>query len=124
MPCGMCVTAIVRSHIESSDPAPSVAWVPGLLRVHRNDRDGSRVSSRRSNSLVSFGRVGHRDAIEEAWGRGAARRWIKRSPREHAFLNENQANDLLSQEGTTAPYFERKPDARQYAILGRGYHQT
>ncbi len=48
-------------------------------------------SSRRSNSLVPFGRVGHRDAIEETWGRGADRRWMKRSPlASHAFLNENQ----------------------------------
>jgi uncharacterized protein (DUF302 family) len=47
-------------------------------------------SSRRPDSLVPFGRVGHRDAIEQTWGRGAARRWMKRSPREHAFLNENQ----------------------------------
>ena len=29
-------------------------------------------------------------AIEETRGRGAARRWMKRSPREHASLNENQ----------------------------------
>jgi hypothetical protein len=28
--------------------------------------------SRRPNSLVPFGRVGHRDAAEETWGRGAA----------------------------------------------------
>ena len=49
-------------------------------------------SSRRSNSLVPFGRVGHRDAIEETSGRGATLRWMKRSPRaSHAFLNENQA---------------------------------
>jgi hypothetical protein len=48
-------------------------------------------SSRRSNSLVPFGRVGRRDAIEETWGRGAARRWMKRSPLvSHALLNENQ----------------------------------
>jgi uncharacterized protein (DUF302 family) len=33
-------------------------------------------------------------------------------------------NDLLSQPGPTAPHFERKPDARQHAIFGRGYHQT
>ena len=46
---------------------------------------------RRSNSLVPFGHVGHRDAIHEMSGRGAARRWMKRSPRaSHAFLNENQ----------------------------------
>jgi uncharacterized protein (DUF302 family) len=49
-------------------------------------------SSRRPDSLVPFGRVGHRDAIEETWGRGAARRWMKGSPlASHAFLNENQA---------------------------------
>jgi hypothetical protein len=29
-------------------------------------------SSRRSNSLVPLGRVGHRDAIEETWGRPKA----------------------------------------------------
>ena len=38
-------------------------------------------SSRRSNSLVPFGRVGHRDAIEETWGHGAARRWMMLAPR-------------------------------------------
>ena len=61
---------------------PSVAWVPGItggcdttiVTVHG-------FSSRRPDSLVPFGRVGHRDAIEETWGRGAARRWMKRSPR-------------------------------------------
>jgi hypothetical protein len=61
---------------------PSVAWVPGtiagcaatIVTVHG-------FSSRRPDSLVPFGRVGHRDAIEETWGRGAALRWMKRSPR-------------------------------------------
>jgi hypothetical protein len=37
-------------------------------------------SSRRPDSLVPFGRAGHRDAIEETWS-GAAPRWMKRSPR-------------------------------------------
>jgi hypothetical protein len=60
---------------------PSVAWVPGLLRVRRHDRDYSRVSSRRPGCLVPCRRAGHRDAIEETWGRGAALRWMKRSPR-------------------------------------------
>ena len=63
---------------------PWVAWVPG-----GGDRRGCAATivtvhefySRRSNSLVPFGRVGRRDAIEETWGRGAARRWMKRSPR-------------------------------------------
>lgn len=58
--------------------------------MRRHDRDGSRVSLRRSNSLVPFGRVGYRDAIEETWGRGAALRWKRFAAGEHAFLNENQ----------------------------------
>ena len=71
---------------------PWVAWVPGtiagcaatIVTVHG-------FSSRRPGSLVPFGRVCHRDAIEETWGRGAARWWMKRSPpASHAFLNENQ----------------------------------
>jgi hypothetical protein len=74
------LAAMVRSSIESSDLAPRSRGCRGLLGVRRHDRDGSRVSSRLSNSLVPFGRVGHRDAIEETWGRGAARRWMKRSP--------------------------------------------
>lgn len=45
-----------------------------IVRVHE-------LSSCRPDSLVPFERVGHRDAIEEAGGRGAARRWMKRSPR-------------------------------------------
>jgi hypothetical protein len=79
--CGMCLAAMVRSRIESSDLAPRSRGCRGLLRVCRHDRDGSQVSSRRSNSLVPFGRVGHRDATEETCGRGAARRWMKRPPR-------------------------------------------
>ena len=60
---------------------PSVAWVPGLLRVRRTIVTVHEFSSRRSNSLVPCGRVGHRDATEQTWGRGAARRWTKRPPR-------------------------------------------
>lgn len=79
-------------------------------------------SSRRSNSLVPFGRVGHRDAIEETWGRPKVdEAFAAGEPR--VFERESD-NDLLSQPGPTAPHFERKPDARQHAIFGRGYHQT
>ena len=39
------------------------------------------------------------------------------SPGEHAFFERESDNDLLSQPGTTAPHFERKPDARQHAIF-------
>lgn len=60
---------------------PWVAWVPGRRRVRRHDRGGSRVSSRRPDCLVPLGRAGHRDAIEETQGRGAALRRMKRPPR-------------------------------------------
>lgn len=50
-----------------------------LDRVGAGDYCGSaativtvhKFSSRRPDFLVPFGRVGHRDAIEETWGRGA-----------------------------------------------------
>ena len=91
MPCGMCVAAMVRSRVESSDLAPRRRGCRGLLRVCRHDRDGSRVFVASAGLPGPFGRVGHRDAIEETWGRGAARRWMKRSPlANHAFLDENQ----------------------------------
>jgi uncharacterized protein (DUF302 family) len=91
MPCSMCVAAMVRARIHSSDLGPSVAWVPETIAA-------APPRSRRFTSFVAsvelpgpVGRVGHRDAIEETWGRSAARRWMKRSPRaSHAFLNENQ----------------------------------
>src|SRR5258708_2326900 len=111
MPCGMCVAAIVRSRIESSDLAGRVGagdycgCAATIVTVHE-------FSSRRSNSLVPFGRVGHRDAIEETWGRGAARRWMKRSPLRARIFARESDNDLLSQPGTTVPHFEGKPDAR------------
>ena len=43
MPCSMCVAAMVRLRIESSDLAPRSRGCRGLLRVRRHDRDGSRV---------------------------------------------------------------------------------
>ena len=116
---------MVRSRIESSDLAPRSRGCRGLLRVRRHDRDGSRVFVASVELLVPFGRVGRGDAIEETWRRGAARRWMKRSPlASHAFFERESGNDLLSQPGTTAPHFIRKPDARQHAIFGRGHHQT
>jgi len=60
---------------------PSVAWVPGLLRVRRHDRDGSRVfvtSVETPWSPLGASAPGH--AIEQTWGRGAARRWMKHLP--------------------------------------------
>ena len=53
----------------------------GLLRVRRHGRDGSRVFVASAGLPGLVGRVGHRDAIDERWGRGAALRWMKRSPR-------------------------------------------
>jgi uncharacterized protein (DUF302 family) len=54
-----------------------------------------------------------RPKVDEAFAAGEPR----------VFERESD-NDLLSQPGPTAPHFERKPDARQHAIFGRGYHQT
>ena len=72
-------------------------------------------SSRRSNSLVPSGRVGHRDAIEETWGRPKVdEAFAAGEPR---IFERESDNDLLSQPGTTAPDFERKPDAGQHAIF-------
>ena len=63
MPCGVCVAAMVRSRIESSDLAPQsrgcrdyCGCAATIVTVHE-------FSSRRSNSLVPFGRVGHRDLV-------------------------------------------------------------
>jgi hypothetical protein len=62
---------------------PSVAGVPGTIAGAATIVTVHEFSSRRSNSLVPFGRVGDRDAIEETRGR---RRWMKRSPlASHAF---------------------------------------
>ena len=89
---------------------PSEAWVPvtiagcaaTIVTVHE-------FSSRQSNSLVPFGRVGHRDAIEEARRRGAARGWMKRSPLASQRIFERESdNDLLSQPGATAPHFRKE----------------
>jgi hypothetical protein len=91
----MCVAAMVRSRIESSDLAPRSRGCRGLWRVRRHDRDGSPVfvaSAGLPGPVWAGARVGHRDAIEETWGRRAARRWMKRAPRaSQAFLNESQA---------------------------------
>ena len=53
---------------------PSVAWVPGTIAGAATIVTVHEFSSRRPDSLVPSGRAGHRDAIEETWGRGAARR--------------------------------------------------
>lgn len=76
-------------YVRSGDGQVSSRRIWPLGRVGAGDYCGCAAtivtvhefSSRRSNSLVPFGRVGHRDAIEETWGRGAALRWMKRSPR-------------------------------------------
>ena len=63
-------------------------------------------SSRRSNSLVPFGRVGHRDAIEETWGRPKVdEAFAAGEPR---ICERESGNDLLSQPGTTAPHFRKE----------------
>jgi uncharacterized protein (DUF302 family) len=102
----MCVAAMVRSRIESSDLALGRVGAGGYCGCATTIVTVHGFSSRRSNSLVPFGRAGHRDAIEEAWGRGAARRWMKRSLRASTHFERESDNDLLSQPGTTAPHFE------------------
>src|SRR5690349_18202309 len=72
MPCGVCAAAMVRSRMESSDLGPWWRGCRGLLRVRRHDRDGLRVFVASADSLGPFGRVGHRDAIKETWGRPKA----------------------------------------------------
>lgn len=105
MLCGMCVAAMVRPGIESPDLAPLVAWVPGLLRVRRHDRDGSRAFVA-SDFLVPFGRVGHRDAIEQTRGRPKAdEAFAAGEPR---IRERESGNDLLSQPGTAAPHFRKE----------------
>ena len=86
--------------------APRSRGCRRLLRVRRHDRDGSRVSSRRPNSPVPFGRVGHRDAIEETWGRPKVdEAFAAGEPR---ISGRESDNDLLSQPGTTAPRFRKE----------------
>jgi len=58
--------------------AGTVARAPAMIVTVREFRHIGR------KSLVPFGRVCHRDAIEETWGRVAARRWMKRLPRASA----------------------------------------
>ena len=63
-------------------------------------------SSRRSDSLVPFGRVGHRDAIEQTRGRPKAdEAFTAGEPR---VLERESGNDLLSQPGTAAPHFRKE----------------
>jgi uncharacterized protein (DUF302 family) len=50
---------------------------------------------------------------------------MTRSPlASHAFLDENQAAACSRSRAQPRLDFERKPDARQHAIFGRGHHQT
>ena len=89
---------------------PSVAWVPGtsagaptIVTVHEFRRVGRTPWS-------PFGRVGHRDAIEETWGRPKVDEAFAAGTR---IFERESGNDLLAQPGTTAPDFERKPDGVQ-----------
>jgi hypothetical protein len=111
MPCGMCVAAMVRPRIESSDLAPRPRACRGLVRVRRHDRDGSRVI------VASAGLPG------PGWRAGPVMRSNRRGPRrrpkmdeafaagERAFLNENQATTCsrsraqlrLTSEGSPMP---------------------
>ena len=52
----------------------SVAWVPGTIAVRRHDRDGSRVFVASVELPGAVWARRHREAIEETWDRGAARR--------------------------------------------------
>jgi hypothetical protein len=76
------------------------------LRVRRHDRDGSRVFVASVELPGSVGRVGHRDAIEETWGRPKVdEAFAAGEPR---IFERESDNDLLSQPGTTAPHFEQE----------------
>jgi hypothetical protein len=63
-------------------------------------------SSRRSDFLVPFGRVGHRDAIEQTRRRPKAdEAFAAGEPR---IRERESGNGLLSQPGTTAPHVRKE----------------
>jgi hypothetical protein len=63
----MCIAAMVKSSIESSGLALRSRGAGDYRGCAATTVTVHEFSSRRSDALVPFGRVGHRDAIEETW---------------------------------------------------------